>query len=149
MNRASRSQSRLSVLFLDLDRFKTVNDRFGHLVGSRVLRELGGLLQDSVRAIDTVGRYGGDEFTILLVDTGLDGALSVADRIRQSVASHSFGAERGLDLRLTVSVGVSNFPTHGDSRERLLDLSDKAMYLAKALGRDHVCSADELSSSRG
>ncbi len=149
VNRASRSQNRLSVLFLDLDRFKTVNDRFGHLVGSRVLRELGVLLQDSVRAIDTVGRYGGDEFTILLVDTGLEGALSVADRIRQSVASHSFGAERGLDLRLTISVGVATFPTHGDSRERLLDLADKAMYLAKALGRDHVCSADDLSSSRG
>jgi diguanylate cyclase (GGDEF)-like protein len=149
VNRAARSQSRLSVLFLDLDRFKTVNDRFGHLVGSRVLRELGVLLQDSVRAIDTVGRYGGDEFTILLVDTGLDGALSVADRIRQSVAGHIFGGERGLDLRLTISVGVATFPAHGDSRERLLDLADKAMYLAKALGRDHICSADELSQSRG
>jgi len=149
VNRASRSQSRLSVLFLDLDRFKTVNDRFGHLIGSRVLRELGVLLQESVRAIDTVGRYGGDEFTILLVDTGLDGALSVADRIRQSVAAHVFGGERGLDLRLTISVGVSTFPAHGDSRERLLDLADKAMYLAKALGRDHVCSADDLSQSRG
>ena len=126
-----------------------MNDRFGHLVGSRVLRELGVLLQESVRAIDTVGRYGGDEFTILLVDTGLDGALSVADRIRQSVAAHTFGGERGLDLRLTISVGVSTFPAHGDSRERLLDLADKAMYLAKALGRDHVCSADDLSSSRG
>ena len=101
------------------------------------------------RALGTVGRDGGDAFALLLVDAGLDGALSGADRIRQSVASHSFGAERGLDLRLTVSVGVANFPTHGDSRERLLDLSDKAMYLAKALGRDHVCSADELSSSRG
>src|SRR5262249_24066773 len=97
VNRAARSQSKLSVLFLDLDRFKAVNDRLGHLIGSRVLRELGGLLQESVRAIDTVGRYGGDEFTILLVDTGLDGALSVADRIRQSVADRSFGAERGLD----------------------------------------------------
>jgi diguanylate cyclase (GGDEF)-like protein len=147
VNRAARSTSRLSVLFLDLDRFKTVNDRFGHLVGSRVLRELGALLQDSVRAIDTVGRYGGDEFTILLVDTGLDGALSVAERIRQSVAEHAFGAERGLDLRLTISVGVSTFPLHGESRERLLDLADKAMYLAKALGRDHVCSANELSQS--
>ena len=149
VNRASRSQSRLSVLFLDLDRFKTVNDRFGHLVGSRVLRELGALLQESVRAIDTVGRYGGDEFTILLVDTGLDGALSVADRIRQSVANHVFGGERGLDLRLTISVGVATFPAHGDTRERLLDLADKAMYLAKALGRNHVCSADDLSQSRG
>jgi len=145
VNRAARSQSKLSVLFLDLDRFKAVNDRCGHLVGSRVLRELGGLLQDSVRAIDTVGRYGGDEFTILLVDTGLDGALSVADRIRQSVAGHAFGAERGLDLRLTISVGVATFPLHGDSRERLLDLADKAMYLAKALGRNLVCSANDLS----
>ena len=150
VNRAARSQSKLSVLFLDLDRFKAVNDRFGHLIGSRVLRELGVLLQESVRAIDTVGRYGGDEFTILLVDTGLEGALSVADRIRQSVADHGFGAERGLDLRLTISVGVATFPMHGDTRERLLDLADKAMYLAKALGRNLVCSADDLSQpSRG
>ena len=146
VNRAARSSSKLSVLFRDLDRFKQVNDRCGHLIGSRVLRELGGLLQDSVRAIDTVGRYGGDEFTLLLVDTGLEGAISVADRIRQSVAEHAFGAERGLDLRLTVSVGVATFPLHGESRERLLDLSDKAMYLAKALGRNQVCSADDLST---
>jgi two-component system cell cycle response regulator len=148
VNRAARSQSKLSVLFLDLDRFKAVNDRFGHLIGSRVLRELGALLQESVRAIDTVGRYGGDEFTVLLVDTGLEGALSVADRIRQSVADHAFGAERGLDLRLTISVGVATFPMHGESRERLLDLADKAMYLAKALGRNMVCSADDLSQPR-
>jgi two-component system cell cycle response regulator len=146
VNRAARSASKLSVLFLDLDRFKQVNDRCGHLIGSRVLRELGGLLQDSVRAIDTVGRYGGDEFTMLLVDTGLEGAISVADRIRQSVADHAFGAERGLDLRLTVSIGVATFPLHGESRERLLDLADKAMYLAKALGRNQVCSADDLST---
>ena len=146
VNRAARSSSKLSVLFLDLDRFKQVNDRCGHLIGSRVLRELGGLLQESVRAIDTVGRYGGDEFTMLLVDTGLEGAISVADRIRQSVAEHAFGAERGLDLRLTVSVGVATFPLHGESRERLLDLADKAMYLAKALGRNQVCSADDLST---
>jgi two-component system, cell cycle response regulator len=146
VNRAARSNSKLSVLFLDLDRFKQVNDRCGHLIGSRVLRELGGLLQDSVRAIDTVGRYGGDEFTMLLVDTGLEGAISVADRIRQSVADHAFGAERGLELRLTVSIGVATFPLHGESRERLLDLADKAMYLAKALGRNQVCSADDLST---
>jgi len=149
VNRASRSQSKLSVLFLDLDRFKLVNDRWGHLIGSKTLRDLSALLQQCVRQVDTLARYGGDEFTILLVDTGLDGALSVADRIRQSVASHVFGGERGLDLRLTISVGVATFPAHGDTRERLLDLADKAMYLAKALGRDHVCSADDLSNSRG
>jgi diguanylate cyclase (GGDEF)-like protein len=148
VNRASRAQSKLSVLFLDLDRFKAVNDRYGHLIGSRVLRELGALLQESVRAIDTVGRYGGDEFTILLVDTGLEGARAVADRIRQSVADKGFGAERGLDLRLTISIGVATFPMHGETRERLLDLADKAMYLAKALGRNLVCSGDDLSQPR-
>ncbi len=148
VNRASRAQSKLSVLFLDLDRFKAVNDRYGHLIGSRVLRELGALLQESVRAIDTVGRYGGDEFTILLVDTGLEGARAVAERIRQSVADKAFGAERGLDLRLTISIGVATFPMHGETRERLLDLADKAMYLAKALGRNLVCSGDDLSQPR-
>jgi two-component system, cell cycle response regulator len=147
IRRAERYGSELSVLFLDLDRFKLVNDRHGHLVGSEALRQLSRLLSQCVRQVDTLARYGGDEFTILLVDTGLDGALSVAERIRQSVADHAFGAERGLDLRLTISVGVSTFPSHGESRERLLDLADKAMYLAKALGRDHVCSANELSSS--
>jgi diguanylate cyclase (GGDEF)-like protein len=148
VNRASRAQSKLSVLFLPPDRYMAFNARYCQLIGSRVLRELGALLQESVRAIDTVGRYGGDEFTILLVDTGLEGARAVADRIRQSVADKGFGAERGLDLRLTISIGVATFPMHGETRERLLDLADKAMYLAKALGRNLVCSGDDLSQPR-
>jgi diguanylate cyclase (GGDEF)-like protein len=147
IERADRSNLELSVLFLDLDRFKLVNDRYGHLVGSAVLRELGGLLRDSIRTIDTAGRYGGDEFTILLVDTGLDGARQVAERIRRTVSQRPFGADRGLRLDLTLSVGVATFPFHGRSREHILDQADKAMYLAKALGRDRVCTADELSVS--
>jgi diguanylate cyclase (GGDEF)-like protein len=136
------------VLFLDLDRFKSVNDTHGHLVGSRTLRELGAVLQRSIRAIDTVGRYGGDEFTILLVETAHDEALQVAQRIRCAVEQARFGADRGLRLALTVSIGVASFRRHGLTREALLDRADKAMYLGKALGRNRVCSADELANPR-
>jgi diguanylate cyclase (GGDEF)-like protein len=144
VSRAERQNLDLSVVFLDLDRFKRVNDEYGHLVGSQVLRELGALLESSVRSIDTVARYGGDEFTLVLVDTGLEGAMQVAERIRHTVEATSFGAGRGLDLRLTASLGVAAFPAHGVTRESLLDGSDKAMYRGKSLGRNRVCSAGEL-----
>jgi two-component system, cell cycle response regulator len=144
VGRAERTGGELSVLFLDLDRFKLVNDSHGHLIGSQVLRELGQALSGCVRSIDTLARYGGDEFTLLLVDTHHAGALDVAERIRALVEQTDFG--QGLHLRLTVSVGVATFPRHGRSRESVLEASDKAMYLGKALGRNMVCSADRLSS---
>ncbi|MFQ5699727.1 MAG: diguanylate cyclase [Myxococcota bacterium] len=144
VSRAGRSDLELSVVFVDLDRFKCVNDCHGHLVGSRILRELGALLQESVRKIDTVARYGGDEFTLILVDTSPEGARRVAERIREAAAAHRFGAERGLELSLTLSAGVASFPRHARTREGLLDLSDQAMYLAKARGRNRVCTADDL-----
>jgi diguanylate cyclase (GGDEF)-like protein len=145
LSRAARGKGNLSVLFLDLDRFKNVNDRYGHLVGSRILLELGQLLQSQIRAIDTIGRYGGDEFTILLVDTDHDRALEVGERVRRAVEGATFSADRGLEIKLTLSIGVASYPGNGDTSEQLLDLSDKAMYLGKALGRNMVCSAMELS----
>ncbi len=147
LSRAARAHGELSVLFLDLDRFKNVNDQHGHLVGSRVLLELGQLLLAQIRAIDTVGRYGGDEFTILLVDTAHERAIEVAERIRHAVEEATFGGDRGLELGLTLSIGVASYPMNGDTSELLLDLSDKAMYLGKALGRNKVCSSNELSDS--
>ena len=144
IRRAERYGTELSVLFLDLDRFKLVNDRHGHLVGSQALRQLSRILADCVRQVDTLARYGGDEFTILLVDTGEEAGLAVAERIRRAVAENAFEAEPGTVMNLTCSVGVATYPVHARGREALLDAADKAMYRAKSNGRDRVCSAAEL-----
>jgi len=144
IRRAERYDSQIALLFLDVDRFKAVNDQHGHLVGSRTLRRLAEVLGSCIRQVDTLARYGGDEFTILLVDTGLDAGLAIAERIRAAVAGSRFEA-RGRDgLRVSVSVGVASYPAHGRTPETLLDVADKAMYRAKSLGRDRVCSASDL-----
>jgi len=144
IRRAERYGTELSILFLDLDRFKLVNDTHGHLVGSNTLRQLSRLLETCVRQVDTVARYGGDEFTILLVDTGERVGRTIAERIRQSVERHAFEAGPGRTLRLSCSLGVSTYPAHGRTREALLDAADKAMYRAKSQGRNRVASATEL-----
>ena len=142
VERARRSKLDLSVLFLDLDRFKRVNDSHGHLVGSAVLREFGDLLKQWVRSIDTVGRYGGDEFAMILVDTPLEAARGVAERIRRQVEASRFGGGSGLSCRVTVSIGAASFPGHGTEAEALVDRADRAMYRAKELGRNRVCCAE-------
>lgn len=144
IQRAARYGSPLSVLFLDLDRFKLVNDRHGHLIGSNTLRALSKLLAECVRQVDTLARYGGDEFTVLLVDTPHDVALRIAERIRSRVEAHVFEAGRAGGLQLTISIGVATCPDHGDTREPLLDAADKAMYRAKSEGRNRVASARDL-----
>ena len=144
IQRNARYQSSLSVLFLDLDRFKLVNDRYGHLIGSSTLRRLSQLLLQCVRQVDTLARYGGDEFTILLVDTDHREAMVIAERIRRTVEAHIFEVSGEASLRLTISIGVSTCPDHGTDRDVLLDTADKAMYRSKSLGRNRVCSAGEL-----
>lgn len=144
IQRADRYGNPLSVLFLDLDRFKLVNDRHGHLIGSETLRVLSRLLRECVRQVDTLARYGGDEFTILLVDTPHDVALRVAERIRSRVEKHLFEAGRDGSLQLSISIGVATCPDHGQTRELLLDAADKAMYRAKSEGRNRVASAGDL-----
>jgi diguanylate cyclase (GGDEF)-like protein len=145
LRRAERYGAELSVLFLDLDRFKLVNDRHGHLVGSNALRQLSRVLAQCVRQVDTLARYGGDEFTIVLPDTGEAGAAQVADRLRRVVEETPFEAGRAEVMRLTCSIGHATFPQHGRDRGTLLDAADKAMYRAKSLGRNRVCSANELA----
>jgi diguanylate cyclase (GGDEF)-like protein len=145
IQRAERYGNPLSVLFLDLDRFKMVNDQYGHLVGSETLRRLSRLLEHCVRQVDTLARYGGDEFTIVLVDTDHASALRIAERIRHTVESEVFEIGREARLSLTISIGVATCPDHGDSRDVLLDAADKAMYRAKSEGRNRVSSAADLA----
>jgi diguanylate cyclase (GGDEF)-like protein len=133
------------VLFLDLDRFKRVNDEFGHLVGSQTLRQLSGVLLQCIRQVDTLARYGGDEFTILLTDTDLETGRRVAERIRRTVGETLFEGGRDAPIRLSISIGVACFPGDGHDRDSLLDVADKAMYRAKSLGRNRVCTAAELA----
>ena len=146
IQRSERYAKELCVLFLDLDRFKSVNDCYGHLVGSQVLRRLSQVLHDCIRQIDTLARYGGDEFTILLADTGVEVGMRIAERIRRTVADTLFEGGGGAPIRLTISIGVAGYPDHGSDRSQLLDAADKAMYRAKSRGRNCVCSASELSS---
>lgn len=145
VRRADRYGTELSLLFLDLDRFKLVNDRYGHLVGSQALRQLSQVLLECIRQVDTLARYGGDEFTIVLPDTGHEAARNVAERIRQLVEATGFEARRGDVMSLTCSLGFATFPLHGTDRTSLLDAADKAMYRAKSEGRNLVCSASELT----
>jgi diguanylate cyclase (GGDEF)-like protein len=138
LRRADRYGSSLSVIFLDIDLFKAVNDQYGHLVGSKVLREVGSLLKKSVREVDTVIRYGGDEYTLILVETGIGGSAVVAERIRRSIENHRFVAYDGLDIRLTASLGYACFPDDTKSKVELLEMADRAMYGGKTSGKNTV-----------
>lgn len=138
LKRIERYSSQLAILFLDMDSFKLVNDTHGHLVGSQVLKEVGTLLKASVRDVDVVIRYGGDEYTIILVETSPEAAGSVAERIRKLVASHSFLAERGMDIKLTCSIGYSCCPEDTLSKHQLLEMADNAMYAGKDSGKNCV-----------
>lgn len=129
----------LSLIMIDIDHFKKVNDTFGHTAGDKVLQGIASLLKTSVRKKDTVARYGGEEFILILPEAGLEEASMTAERIRRLVEKTSFEAGN-VHLHLTVSLGISNFPTHRPkSKEELVEMADKALYEAKWGGRNRVC----------
>jgi len=142
--RALRFKHPLTLLFIDLDHFKQVNDNHGHLVGSAVLREVGQLLLSSIRTVDSAFRYGGDEFAVLLVETGPDNARVVGQRIVDRFRAHVFQAERELALNLTCSVGLATFPDHAQSAVSLIEAADREMYRVKATGRNGLLAAHDL-----
>jgi len=126
------------LIFFDLDRFKGVVDTHGHLLGSKVLREVGILLRKMVRSRDVPVRYGGDEFVILMPGTGKEEAVEFARHIRQQIKSNLFLSEEGLDLRITASYGVASYPRDARNKSEFLRVADLAMYKIKETTRDSV-----------
>jgi len=139
--RASRSGRPLSLLFIDLDGFKAVNDTHGHLFGSRALVEAAAVIRQSARETDVVSRFGGDEFALVLPDTGGEGAYAVGERIRERIAAHRFLVGDGLDIHLTVSIGVATLPDVAASAQELVQAADKAMYMVKDSGKNGIQAA--------
>ncbi len=144
VRRARRYTSNIAAIFLDLDDFKRVNDANGHLVGSHVLMETAALILACVRDTDAVARYGGDEFVVVLPETGIEQASRVAERVREHIAANEFTGGRRLRLRLTASFGIAAFPDHAQSPQQLIASADTAMYEAKAAHKNCIRTATEL-----
>jgi len=141
LERAKRYHRTLSAVMLDIDDFKKINDQYGHLVGDRVLRELARLLKKSVRQVDTVARYGGDEFFIILPESTSDAAQLVAERIQGNARGYHFNQPEN-SLSLTVSIGISSFQNSKDiDRTHLIEKTDQALLKAKSLGKNE-CFVD-------
>jgi diguanylate cyclase (GGDEF)-like protein len=134
IHRTERYKKNLSLLMADLDKFKNVNDRYGHTAGDKVLKAVGAYLQDSIRDVDSIGRYGGEEFIMFLPETGKDAAFVLADRLRKGVAE----IEVNSLPRCTISLGISTFPEDGKTLEDLIKKADAALYAAKESGRNRV-----------
>jgi diguanylate cyclase (GGDEF)-like protein len=127
-----RYRSVLSLIFLDLDRFKPINDQYGHARGSRVLREVGLLLRGAVRETDYPARYGGDEFVVILPQTDGPAAKVLAEKLRRLISGHSFLKEEGIHARVGLSLGVATYPTEAPTKDELIRLADERMYADKA-----------------
>ena len=140
--RSQRYNYEFSLIFIDLDHFKQVNDTQGHLVGSRLLAEIGNSLKDHCRLIDFAFRYGGDEFVLLLPQTSKENATNVARRLHRLIRESTWLHNEGLNITLTASMGVASYPVDSRTKEGLLHLADEAMYLVKNTNRDSVAVAN-------
>jgi diguanylate cyclase (GGDEF)-like protein len=147
LNRAQRAGAPLSVMIADVDRFKVINDRYGHPVGDAVLREASQRMQSALRSFDIIGRYGGEEYLIIAPDTDLVGGLAAAERVRQALATKRIRVG-DLDLVTTVSIGLACSERGLETPGELVDAADAALYRAKDVGRNVVSSAPLVSATR-
>ena len=138
LRRLQRFHTPFSLLFIDLDNFKDINDKHGHLTGSSVLRQAGESIKAAVRDVDSVIRFGGDEFVVVLLGTSSRQAMHAAERVRQRMASAVFVSEDRSPVRVTASIGVASCPEHGKDRTSILKLADETMYLSKRSGKNRV-----------
>lgn len=138
--KTSRASLPLSLLMIDIDHFKLINDQYGHLAGDAVLQAFGPLLSKSLRSYDIVARYGGEEFIVVLPNTTKENAVLVAEKIRKKTESTDFLSEKKQILKITISIGVASLDNECTNLEELIEHADSAMYLAKQRGRNKVAS---------
>ena len=137
VSRAGRFNHMLGLVILDLDKFKSINDSYGHLYGDYVLEEVSNIIKENVRAIDVVGRYGGEEFAVLLVNTDIQQCIPLAERIVRKISEKTF-LKNGIAVNVTISAGMAGFPIHADQVRELISKADKAMYETKRIGGNSV-----------
>jgi diguanylate cyclase (GGDEF)-like protein len=140
MKRARRLSQPMAIIMIDIDNFKMINDTMGHKAGDKVLRDVAGLLRKNLREIDLIGRYGGEEFIIILPDTSEEMAMAIGERTRLSVEAYSARALKDMDRNLTISGGLAMFPLHASDSDTLIEVSDQALYSAKRKGRNRILS---------
>jgi diguanylate cyclase (GGDEF)-like protein len=139
---ARRKERPLSVILLDIDHFKAINDQYGHSIGDHTLQQLAGILPRNLRQYDRIGRWGGDEFIVILPDTKISEANMIAERMRIATAETKWSLENGEYYAVQISLGVACAFGSYPSLIKLVDAADLAMYQAKQAGRNHVCSFD-------
>jgi diguanylate cyclase (GGDEF)-like protein/PAS domain S-box-containing protein len=145
LNRTVRSEKAMSLLMLDIDHFKKVNDTYGHKSGDQVLIQLAEIMRHTLRTIDIIGRYGGEEFVVLLPETDAGAAMEIAERLRVNVAESAFVLEAGMPLKVTVSIGVSSLTAGQTNIDIMINAADGALYRAKNTGRNMVMLAGKPS----
>jgi diguanylate cyclase (GGDEF)-like protein len=138
VRRSQRFGFEFSVLFLDLDYFKRVNDEYGHLVGSKLLSQVGKVLRTNLRLVDTAFRYGGDEFAILLPQTSREAAIAVARRLAETFKNTEWLADEGISLQLRTSIGSATYPRDGNTPQEVVQRADEMMYQVKQSGRNKI-----------
>ena len=142
IQRAARFQQKMAVMIFDLDKFKKVNDTLGHQYGDYVIQTVSKILQDNVRAVDVVARYGGEEFSVILINTTAVMSNMVAKRIVDNIADYEFSMD-GVDTRVTISGGMSEYPTHSENIKELIEMADQAMYATKQKGGNGIIIHNE------
>jgi len=140
LKRSKKNKLKMAFLMIDIDNFKQFNDRYGHLVGDAILRKVSKIISETIRQIDFIGRYGGEELSIVLAETDKDQASFAAERIRQAISTATVKVY-DEELKVTVSIGVSVFPDNALNMQDLIELADQALYLAKETGKNKVCFA--------
>jgi len=136
--RAQRYKKELSIIMVDIDHFKKINDTYGHLAGNVILKEFAHILQENVRSIDVVGRYGGEEFLIILPEAGLHQAQIVGERIKEKLSEKEIKISQKDTIKIKFSAGIASFPYNATSVSELMTVADNALYRAKKAGRDRI-----------